>query len=588
MPDTDSNFNPKKSSLPNILGLGFLVLSLLAITVTVSDPLRKQLIASFAAPTTDYNLPRNGSTTTSGLSDNCQTGCSSSDILLPGQANAKIGYQYSNGDIAGFYQQGTDANGNPVYYPIAASAGGPTANDLSGLAQTITALKSATYDPDALGKLISLNPDVAIQAENVLAGQCKEDNNPTADCNSATGLLDFLGNEQRISQQLLAQINSSPPGSYTNDQINNDLAQLKTLADRNIISQDQYNKAVAAATNEINAANAAAAKNNTSPSLPTTPQTQPTAKTNAGCGVGWSTNGTTCTDLNTGAKVNYNNIVYYNLLTTPPSQINTNDPNSDYNQIKNNVCGKTQGATCNTVQDVLNFSITQLKNQTQDPSLYTFARDTTYIKAIQGDPNALATLKTADPDLYNQALKQQTTKGSASQPVAPETAPENPSVNTQPNAVTNPSSTQNLPTLPNDWTDLSQNRTASYTDSSGDLVTGEYVTNPNDPYGTHSQTDTTDKSGTLVDQTLVQDEISQNNTIVKTDSNLITGSTTTTTYSVNPNLGTTSQPFVDQIRVVVTDKNGVVDTTSSGLQTFWDSITLFPSTIQGKSYQISP
>ncbi len=245
--------------------VGFLVVSLVAVVVTLSDPAKRQLIATFAgtevipveyrptAPNIIYpppNLPAQ-----QGYGDTpvqpCFSGCSIEDITLPGQEPGRPGYVYSNGNIAGFYEYPA---GSGKYYPVNQNSGGPTVNDLNKLAQSINAQRSATTNAEAYKDLLSLNPTVAKETTKILTSQCQSELPAGIDCTTTSGLMSYIDYEKRTVQILLSHI-SSKPGTYTDLQINTDLARLKIYASRGIITLDQYNKAFADAKNYINQSN---------------------------------------------------------------------------------------------------------------------------------------------------------------------------------------------------------------------------------------------------------------------------------------------------------------------------------------------
>jgi hypothetical protein len=254
----EPNTSKVKFNLSTLLGVGFLVISLAAISITLADPEKRQLIAIFAGTETiplEYRLAQPSIPTPSpappvlpnlpppepGFVNPCYSGCSAEDIKLTGQTPGRPGYVYSNGNIAGFYEYPA---GSGKYYPVNVSANGPTVNDLNKLAATINAQRAATYDRQAFENLNNLNPSAAKAVNEELKKQCAATKPSGIDCNSVSGLAQFLTYEDNMAQTLLLHLSSAKPGSYTNLQMVMDLSQLSVFLARNIISQDQYNAAV--------------------------------------------------------------------------------------------------------------------------------------------------------------------------------------------------------------------------------------------------------------------------------------------------------------------------------------------------------
>ncbi len=272
--------NPKiKVDLLNALGVGFLILSLVAVAATISNPLKTQLLSLLAVPIeppiTGYKTPtppiptRTPSPSPSSTPKSvgaggvfspvqvtplspgpitpvtpCFGGCSAADITLPGQIPGRPGYVYQNGNIAGFYEY---PKGSGKYYPVNPSAKGPTTADLNNLANTINARNAATYNPTAYNDLLKLNPTVAKTVTQTLMDQCKTDKPAGIDCTTTAGLTLFIVSEQNTASKLIQKVGSQS-GGYTSLQRNIDLAQLQVYLNRGIITQDAYDLAAKAAT----------------------------------------------------------------------------------------------------------------------------------------------------------------------------------------------------------------------------------------------------------------------------------------------------------------------------------------------------
>jgi hypothetical protein len=269
----------KNLKLVNGLSVGFLVMSLAAVTITVSDPVRRQLLSIFAEtnvtpPTTTYGTtrpsatplrsptptprgsiapiptPANNGTVT--LVSPCYRACTIEDIMLPGQTPGRIGYIYTNGNVAGFYQAP-----NGLYYPVAESGGGPTQNDIDGLAQTINAQRTASFNPDSYLALTQINPTVAQATTQQLTNQCQADRPPsTINCTTQQGIYQYLTYQHTQAQRIMNELNSTRPGVDSTLQIMINLAQLQVYMSRNIISRDTYLQMAQHAANLVNLANA--------------------------------------------------------------------------------------------------------------------------------------------------------------------------------------------------------------------------------------------------------------------------------------------------------------------------------------------
>ncbi len=291
-----------KYRFANILGVGFLAVSLIAVTLTLSDSIKRQLLKSLAVsvepPTTVYNIPtpsklptptplrtptpipsrtptpapiKSPTPTPPTIGGGggvqfmpiitpsnpqatpvapCFRACTLDQITLLGQTPGRTGYMYANGNIAGFYKA---ADGK--YYPVNVSANGPTTADLKNLANTINAQRAATSDPNALKTLISLNPTVAKQTQADLTKQCQVEKPPNINCSTSNGLVDYLTYENNMAQTLLLNIKDGKSGGvspYTDLQLAMDLARLSLYQSRNIISLNDYMNAVSQAQSYLN------------------------------------------------------------------------------------------------------------------------------------------------------------------------------------------------------------------------------------------------------------------------------------------------------------------------------------------------
>lgn len=146
----------------DLLAVGFLIVSLFAVTASTNNPVRT--FVSNAAKTNwrDIGSPRAGrhagkiaeeaanqqaaKEQAAGISRPCLSGCTETQIKDTTQTvTGKLGSTYSNGDIAGFYQYGGK------YYPIAESAGGPSTGALNDLINKNTAPTAPAEAPEVTG-----------------------------------------------------------------------------------------------------------------------------------------------------------------------------------------------------------------------------------------------------------------------------------------------------------------------------------------------------------------------------------------------------------------------------------------------------
>lgn len=171
-----------------VLGTAFLIVSLISVTAATNSPFKSYAIQSWAkAQKTwrDIGSPRAGRhagkvaeqeaakrAAESGPRP-CLSGCSESQVKDTTQTIAgKLGSQYSNGDVAGFYQVGDK------YYPISESAGGPSTGALNDLlsknaAQVVPVQpqNEAQHPNIPEGVNIPVQPAPAVNTTQAQAGQ---------------------------------------------------------------------------------------------------------------------------------------------------------------------------------------------------------------------------------------------------------------------------------------------------------------------------------------------------------------------------------------------------------------------------------
>jgi diguanylate cyclase (GGDEF)-like protein len=449
MPKPFGSTDGGKVEILNLIAVGLLAVSLSTFTYFTVNPQIKQVINTFAvkknpndignpaarkaagggntAPNAVYTGP---TTNTPAAPIPCSTGCTSTQIhpqtgTTPNSGTLGSVYT-STGDIAGFYKQGTDAKGNPIYYPIAASAGGPSASQLTQLVQTVAAQPPAGSGQSTT-PTTTLNPNNSSLYEMATGNFTSTSDKTVVSglCSAALGAAKCASNAQLQSyslgvlkttdtglyQQVTAAAaaknntafysvltsgnttaNSNPPTTVQQITaqtacVNAGNAKCSTIGD--LVTYSNTALKAADATLYAQAQTAIAAKNAAPPApapapapvpvvpkvpppvpvipptvvVPTTNQNLPQAKTNAQCGVGMIAEGTVCRNTQTGQVIDYSNIIYYNAAI---GNINSSLTASDQKFLQDS-CTKAGFTGCSISNPVLleQFALDQLNRTTQ-------------------------------------------------------------------------------------------------------------------------------------------------------------------------------------------------------------------------------